>query len=44
VRIINEKATGKPFEIDAAGVFGDAEMLLKARTKPAFRKVAQRQR
>jgi hypothetical protein len=30
VRIINEKTTGKPFEIDAGGVFGDAEMLLKA--------------
>jgi hypothetical protein len=30
VRIINEKTAGKPFEIDASGVFGDAEMLLKA--------------
>jgi hypothetical protein len=30
VRIINEKTTGKPFDIDAGGVFGDAEMLLKA--------------
>jgi hypothetical protein len=30
VRILNEKTTGRPFEIDAAGVFGDAEMLLKA--------------
>jgi hypothetical protein len=30
VRIINEETTGKPFEIDAGGVFGDAEMLLKA--------------
>jgi hypothetical protein len=30
VRILNEKTTGKPFEIDAGGVFGDAEMLLKA--------------
>ncbi len=30
VRIINEKTTGKPFEIDAGGVFGDAEMLIKA--------------
>jgi hypothetical protein len=30
VRIINEKLTGKPFEIDAAGVLGDAEMLIKA--------------
>jgi AbiU2 len=30
VRILNEKATGEPFEIDAGGVLGDAEMLLKA--------------
>jgi hypothetical protein len=30
VRILNEKTTGKPFEIGAGGVFGDAEMLLKA--------------
>jgi hypothetical protein len=30
VRILNEKTTGKPFEIDAGGVFGDAEMLIKA--------------
>jgi hypothetical protein len=30
VRILNEQTTGKPFEIDAAGVPGDAEMLLKA--------------
>jgi AbiU2 len=30
VRILNEKTTGKPFEIDAAGVLGDAETLLKA--------------
>jgi hypothetical protein len=30
VRIVNEKTTGKPFEIDAAGMSGDAEMLLKA--------------
>ncbi|WP_315718127.1 MULTISPECIES: hypothetical protein [unclassified Bradyrhizobium] len=30
VRIVNEKTTGKPFEIDAGGVFGDAEMMLKA--------------
>jgi hypothetical protein len=30
VRIINEKTTGKPFGIDAAGLFGDAEMLIKA--------------
>ena len=30
VRILNEKVTGKPFEIDASGVEGDAEMLLKA--------------
>jgi hypothetical protein len=30
VRVINERTTGKPFEIDAAGVIGDAEMLLKA--------------
>jgi hypothetical protein len=30
VRILNEKNTGKPFEIDAGGVRGDAEALLKA--------------
>jgi hypothetical protein len=30
VRLINEKTTGRPFEIDAAGVLGDAEMLLRA--------------
>jgi hypothetical protein len=30
VRILNEKTFGKPFEIDAAGVLGDADMLLKA--------------
>jgi hypothetical protein len=30
VRILNEKALGKPFDIDVAGVLGDAEMLLKA--------------
>jgi hypothetical protein len=30
VRILNEKKKGIPFEIDASGVFGDAEMLLKA--------------
>jgi hypothetical protein len=30
VRILNEKTIGKPFEIDAGGVLGDAEMLLKA--------------
>jgi hypothetical protein len=30
VCVINEKATGKPFEMDAGGVFGDAEMLIKA--------------
>jgi AbiU2 len=30
VRILNEKTTGKPFEIDAGGVRGDAETLLKA--------------
>jgi hypothetical protein len=30
VRILNEQTFGKPFEIDAAGVLGDAEMLLKA--------------
>jgi AbiU2 len=30
VRILNEKLTGKPFEIDAGGVMGDAESLLKA--------------
>jgi len=30
VRILNEKTIGKPFEIDAAGVLGDAETLLKA--------------
>ena len=30
MRILNEKTMGKPFEIDAAGVFGDAEMLIKA--------------
>jgi hypothetical protein len=30
VRILNEATFGKPFEIDAAGVRGDAEMLLKA--------------
>ncbi|WP_315729034.1 hypothetical protein [Bradyrhizobium sp. SZCCHNS2015] len=29
VRIINEKTVGSPFEIDAGGVLGDAEMLLK---------------
>jgi hypothetical protein len=30
VRILNEKMLGTPFEIDAGGVRGDAEMLLKA--------------
>jgi hypothetical protein len=30
VRMLNEKTIGKPFEIDAGGVLGDAEMLLKA--------------
>jgi hypothetical protein len=30
VRLLNEKTFGKPFEIDAAGVFGDAETLLKS--------------
>jgi len=30
VRILNEKTIGKPFEIDAGGVLGDAEMLIKA--------------
>jgi hypothetical protein len=30
VRLPNEETTGSPFEIDAAGVLGDAEMLLKA--------------
>jgi hypothetical protein len=29
VRILNEATFGKPFEIDAAGVFGDAESLIK---------------
>jgi hypothetical protein len=29
VRILNEQTFGKPFEIDAAGVLGDAETLLK---------------
>jgi AbiU2 len=33
VRILNEQTFGKPFEIDAAGVLGDAEMLLKALTQ-----------
>jgi AbiU2 len=30
VRILNEKTIGKPFELDAGGVLGDAEALLKA--------------
>ena len=30
VRLLNEVVFGKPFEIDAAGTLGDAEMLLKA--------------
>ena len=30
VRIINKKKTGNPFEIDAGGVMGDAESLIKA--------------
>lgn len=30
VRLLNETTFGKPFEIDAAGVFGDAEMLVKS--------------
>jgi hypothetical protein len=30
VRILNEVVFGKPFEIDAGGPFGDAEMLLKS--------------
>ncbi len=30
VRLLNEKKKGKPFEINAGGVRGDAEMLLKA--------------
>jgi hypothetical protein len=30
VRILNEKMTGKPFEIDTGGVMGDAESLIKA--------------
>jgi hypothetical protein len=45
VRIINEKTTGKPFEIDAGGVFGDAEMLLKALGQSRhFRDATERQR
>ena len=30
VRLLNEETFGKPFEIDAGGVRGDAEMLLKS--------------
>jgi HEPN superfamily AbiU2-like protein len=30
VRLLNEKVLGTPFEIDVAGVSGDAEMLLKS--------------
>src|SRR5262249_38621072 len=30
VRVLNEKTTGNPFDINAAGVLGDAEFLLKA--------------
>jgi hypothetical protein len=30
VRVLNEQTTGEPFEIDAAGVSSDVEMLLKA--------------
>jgi len=30
VRCLNEETFGKPFEIDAGGVMGDAEMLLKS--------------
>lgn len=30
VRALNEKRLGKPYEIDAGGVLGDAEMLLRA--------------
>jgi hypothetical protein len=30
VRLINEKTIGRPFEINAGGVLGDAEMLLRA--------------
>ena len=30
ISLLNEEKLGKPFEIDAGGVFGDAEMLLKA--------------
>jgi hypothetical protein len=41
VSVINEKTTGKPFKIDAGGVFDDAEMLIKAHQrrhdKPEFR-------
>lgn len=30
VRFLNEKTNGKPFEIRAAGIRGDAKMLVKA--------------
>jgi hypothetical protein len=30
IRLLNEKTIGKPFEIEAGGVLGDAETLLKA--------------
>jgi hypothetical protein len=30
VRVLNEQTFGKPFEIEAGGVLGDAEMLLKS--------------
>jgi AbiU2 len=30
VNVLNEQALGKPFDINIAGVFGDAEMLLKS--------------
>jgi AbiU2 len=36
VRILNEKTIGKPYEIDIAGVYGDAEMLVKSLQQSGF--------
>ena len=41
VRVLNEKAIGTPFDIEIAGVLGDAEMLIKAlRQSDYFEKLA----
>jgi hypothetical protein len=36
VNLLNEKVLGKPFDIEVAGVPGDAEMLLKSFRQSGF--------